>query len=218
MDATTTINSEAEKPWNGDHPSWADLFHGILTRPIVTLKQVDAALDVADSLAIYKFSTQTFNTVFLSAFILGLARITPTDIFSVVFDLISALTNEMLLWVLAAALLSMLSAVISDARPIKWKKALILTGWSFLPIIFYAPLLCFKNALGPIVLPLIAIPTWWSLFLLFASYKIALGINGKKLMVLILVVPPVIFLVYAFWTGFSFYMIFAEIIAAFVNK
>lgn len=213
MDAAIT-NAESTQSVNDQPTGWADVFYGILTRPIATLKYLDEA---SDSQPIYKLCTQAFNTVFLTACILGLARITPTDIFSVIFDLISALTNEMVLWVTAAALLSLLSAIISGARPTKWKKALVLTGWSFVPIMFFAPLLCLKNALGAMVLPLLSIPTWWSLFLLFSAYKIALGISARKLLVLLLVVPPVFFLVYAFWSGLSFYMMLAELIGAFAK-
>lgn len=212
MDAAIT-NTESAQSLSDEQSSWADLFVGMLVRPIATLKYLDA---VSDS-HIYKRCTQAFNTVFLSACMLGLARIKPTDIFSVLFDLISALTNEMALWVTAAALLSLLSAIISGARPTKWKKALVLTGWSFAPIMFFAPLICLKNALGAMVLPIMTLPTWWSLFLLFSACKIALGISGRKLLVLFLVVPPVLFVVYAFWTGLSFCLMLVELVSAFAK-
>ncbi len=212
MDAATTIESNESAPWDGDQPSWQSIFYGILTDPVATYKQLDLACDYG---SIYKLCTQAFNTVFLSACLLGLARITPSDGFGAAFDLLSAVTNEMIIWVFAAALLSLLSVVLSNARSTKWKKALVITGWSFVPIIFFAPLICFKNALGAMVLPFVMLPTWWSFALLLIGYKVALGISGRKLLVLVLVIPPLLFLCYAFWTGLSLIMMLTEIISAF---
>ncbi|MDZ4832213.1 MAG: YIP1 family protein [Candidatus Melainabacteria bacterium] len=212
MDASTTINSEATQTYDGENPSWSELFYGILMHPITTFKRLDALCEIG---SIYKLCMQAFSTVFLSACLLGLARITPTDGFGSFFDLVSALTNEMMLWVIAASVLSLLSAVIAGARPTKWKKALVLTGWSFVPLIFFAPIICFKNSLGAMVLPFIAIPTWWSLFLLFSAYKTALDISARKLLVLVVIVPPVLFLAYAFWSGLSFFLMLSEILSAF---
>lgn len=209
MDATTTTINE-----NVSTPSWADLFFGIITNPINTLKELDA---LYESAPVYTLAQQAFNVVFLTALLLGMARFNPEESFLSLFEILSVITNEMVVWVVAASLLSLLSTILSNARPTRWKKALVLTGWSFTPIIFFAPLMCFKNALGVWVFPIATIPTWWTLFLLFTSYKIALDVRASKLLVVALIMPPLLFLVYMFWTGLSLMVLLSEIISAFQN-
>jgi hypothetical protein len=206
VDATTITNEKVPSP------SWAQMFFGIITNPIATFKELDAFYETAP---VYTLTQQAFNTVFITALLLGMARFNPEEAFLSLYEILSVITNEMVIWVVSACLLSMLSTILSNARPVRWKKALVLTGWSFTPLIFFAPLMCFKNALGAWVLPIATVPTWWTLFLLFTSYKIALNVRTSKLLVVALLMPPLLFLVYMFWTGLSLMVLLSELISAF---
>jgi hypothetical protein len=207
LDATATLDA-----YENVKPSWSELFFNILTKPIDTLKQLD---HLCNGEMLFILTQQAFNTVFLTAFLLGCVRINPNESLLSIFEILSVIANEMIFWVIAAGLLSLLSTIITNAKPTRWKKALVLTGWSMTPIIFFAPMMCFKNVLGAWVLPFATIPTWWTLFLLCASYKIALGIHTRKLLVIAFVLPPLLFLVYVFWSGLSLIMLLSEIASAF---
>lgn len=205
MDATTIIDEKVSAP------TWTEVFFGIITKPFDTLRRLDALYETGRD---YTLTKQAFITVFVTALLLGSSRLTLADPYSL-FDVVGTITNEMVIWVIAAGLLALLSTILSNARPTRWTKALVLTGWSFTPIMFFAPLMCFKNAFGAWVLPVATIPTWWTLFLLFASYKIALNVKASKLFIVALIMPPVLFLVYLFWTGLSLMVLLSEIISAF---
>lgn len=205
MDATTTINETVATP------SWTEVFLGIITRPFDTLRHLDAAYETGRG---HTLAQQAFSTVLLSSLLLGLIRFDPGDGKSLL-EVIGAVSYGMVIWVVAAGFLSLLSTILSNARKTRWSKALVLTGWSFTPLMLFAPMTCFKNAFGAWVLPLATIPTWWTIFLLFASYKIALNVKSGKLFLLALIMPPLLFLVYIFWTGLSFIVLLSEIISAF---
>jgi len=211
VDAGATIASTTED----NNPSWTQLFLGILTQPIVTLKLLDRLCDRSDAMS--KLTQQAFLTVLLTALLLGCSRINPQESFLSTFEIFSVITNQMFLWVFAAGALSLLSTILNDARPTRWKKALVLTGWSLAPVVFFAPMMCLKNTMGPFVLPFATIPTWFTLFLLGASFKIALGISVRKMLVIAMVLPPMLFLVYIFWTGLSLVLVISEIISAFAR-
>lgn len=209
MDAASSTTVESNQA-----PGWSDLFLGVLTRPIETLRLLD---QLSDTHAVTDLTTKAFNTVFLTATFLGLSRINLQDGLLSVFEFLSTLTNEMVFWVVSAAVMFLLSAVFADARPAKWKKALVLTGFSLAPVIFFVPMLCLKNTLGTGALLFATIPTWWTLFLLCMSYRIALGISGRKLLVIALILPPMLFLVYLFWGGLAFFMLVSELISTIRN-
>ncbi len=196
--------------FEGDkRPSWAELFQNILFSPVATIHQLN---ELCDRQPVSTLTTQAFNTVFLSGLILGAVRFKPDSLFSV-FSLVGAVTDIMVAWVAVAGILTLLSATLPGALPTRWKKALVLTGWSMAPIIFFAPILCYKNLLGPFILPFATIPTWWTLFLLATSYKTALNVSAKKLFVVLLILPPMLFFVYAFWTGLSLCFFASELIS-----
>lgn len=213
MNAGQTIDmNDAAADGGRLSPSWADLFFNILTKPIATIHQLDQLCETA---SLFKLTQQAFNTVFLTAMVASLVRIYPGEIFISLLEVLAVVTNEMVFWVLAAAMLTMLSAALPNARRVRWKKALVLTGWSLAPVIFFAPMACFKTAFGAWAALLATLPTWWTVALLLLSYKISLGITSKKLLVLAVLVPPIVFLAYIFWTGFSLWMILSELLSSF---
>lgn len=193
-------------------PSWSDLFMGILLHPFDTFRELDRL--ASDEHLIPDLTTKAFNMVFLAAMIVGGVRIQTDDGFMSVMRILSTLTNCMMLWVILSMAMSSLSRVM-NAQPVSWKKSLVLTGWAFAPVIFFAPVLCFKNAIGPAVILFATVPTWWTMFLIYAGYKTGLNVTNTKLMVIAMVLPPMLFLVYIFWIGLAFFMVISEIVSAF---
>ncbi|MBX9667058.1 MAG: YIP1 family protein [Candidatus Obscuribacterales bacterium] len=199
--------------FEGDkRPRWAELFQNILIAPVKTIHQLNELCDVFSASAL---STQAFNTVFLSGLILGAVRFKPDSALLSIFSLLGAITDTMVVWVVVAGILTILSAALPGARSTRWTKALVLTGWSMAPVIFFAPILCYKNLLGPFILPFATIPTWWTLFLLATSYKVALNVSAKRLFLVLLILPPILFFVYFFWTSLSICFFASELISVF---
>ena len=81
--------------------------------------------------------------------------------------------------------------------------ALIATGWAFLPFAFFAPVACFKTALGGGFTLLACLPALWFLLLEWFAFQVSLRTSAVKLALIAFVVPPIFCLVYLFWIGLA---------------
>ena len=81
--------------------------------------------------------------------------------------------------------------------------AFIATGWAYLPFAFFAPIACFKSALGDGFTAFACLPALWFIVLQWLAFQTSLRTTTIKLALIALVVPPVFCLVYLFWIGLA---------------
>jgi len=194
-------------------PAWQEIALGILVHPIATMSTLDQWLD-GDRVLVNQLTTKAFNTVFLSSILLGLSRVQPDQSVDSILTVLLCLAAIMIIWVVMSGILAVLPSLLK-ARSVRWDKALALSGWAFLPLIFFAPILCFKLLVGALIFPFAMIPLLWSLILFWFAYKIALGVSNAKLFVLAVVLPPMLFFSFTFWLGAGTIFFINELASAF---
>jgi hypothetical protein len=182
-----------------DHASFTRVFMGILKAPVVTFAYLDEHFERLDS---YALTNHVFNVVFLTFALIGASRIKIEEGgWASVTHIVFVICNGMIVWLLLALSMSVLASLEKDHMP--WKKALTLTGWAFLPMIFYAPLQCYKQLLGPIIFLFGFAPLLWSAILQMQAFKVGLKLSNKKVIALALILPPLLTFAYLFWVAFA---------------
>ncbi len=188
-------------------PSWSETFYGMLFHP---KSMITALTSVPEHFS--DLRGPALNLVFLVFLVIGALKVSSTQALLSIFSVFSTICNGMILWVSLASVMVLLSRF-SQCRTVTWNQALSVTGWIFTPLIFLAPISCFRSVLGPAFLPLATIPTWWTLFLGLLIFNRTLSISYSKLLVICMVLPPVLFLVYLFWIGLLICMLVSEFIS-----
>jgi|AGTN01.1.fsa_nt_gi hypothetical protein len=191
------------------HASFASTFIGILTAPVETLKELNENFSSLDS---YTLTNHVFNAVFLALALDGMARINVTTGWFSIMNIIVVIANGMITWLMLAVAMVVLASLSKD-HEIPWKKALTLTGWPFLPLIFCAPLAAYKQMFGPFIFVFGFAPLIWTTILQLHAFKIALNLSNGRLMALCLILPPVIASAYLFWMLFAGSLLVGEIIS-----
>lgn len=115
----------------------------------------------------------------------------------VVLIAVGCVIGGLLNWVFLAWMLQLACAWLS--KPRTFNRCLVLAGWTTLPLIFTAPVACFKNICGPLYLLFALVPGAWSICLLFLVFQHATAMGKMKTFLLILVGPPLFALAYIFW-------------------
>lgn len=181
---------------------WADTFYGVITAPISTFDRLaDSDNDQTKTGLLGAFMCVAIG-MGLTAFI----RFNPHDqssILNVAGFFFGGLTN----WLFLSYILVLASAVLN--RRIKFSTALTVTGWGFLPFVFFPPLGLFKHVKVLFIL-LATLPAFWLLFLQWQAFKSSLKLSAPKLIALIIIVPPILFFVYVFWVGLALGILVAE--------
>ncbi|MBX9695610.1 MAG: YIP1 family protein, partial [Cyanobacteria bacterium] len=191
-----------------DAPGWSETFYGMLFHPKSMIMALTSAPEHFSDLR-----GPALSLVFLVFFVIGALRFSPSSGVLSIFTVLGSICNGMALWVTLATIMVTLSKL-PKSREVGWNEALVVTGWIFTPLIFMAPISCFKQALGPVFLPVATIPTWWTLFLGLIVFNRTLSTSFVRLLAICMVLPPVLFLIYVFWFGCLACMIVAEILAA----
>jgi hypothetical protein len=111
-----------------------------------------------------------------------------------------AVIANLTLWYSIAWLISYLSSWRS--APVELKRALVLSGWGFLPLIFTGPCALFSKASGGWDF-LLGIVSLWFVYLQVAVFNALLKLGRAKTISLLIILPPFFFLVYIFWMLFG---------------
>ncbi len=173
---------------------FADIFYGVLVAPRQTM------LILSDQT---KYPCTAGNIAQAGFFVIMVLSMTGWLRFKA--DSIQASVGSGLMFTLSGALNWFFMAVVLYYLSIfmrgrlKLGNALIATAWSFLPFIFFAPVLCFRSLLGNFFPLLAMMPALWFLFLLFVTFQASLRTSIPKLSLILIVVPPLFAFVYIFW-------------------
>lgn len=192
-----------------EHASFAATFLGILTAPVEKLKELDENFSSFDA---YTLTSHVFNAVFLALALVGMARIDIANFWFSLAGIVFVIANGMVAWLMLALSMVVLASL-SKEHQIPWKKALTLTGWPFIPLMFCAPLAAYKQLLGPFLFVIGFAPLLWTTILEMQAFKVALKLSNGKVIALALILPPLIASAYLFWVLFAGSLLLAEIIS-----
>lgn len=206
--ATEPDKAKVEK--KGDYENsfnlFADIFYGVLVAPRQTMLILSNGSKYPPNAG--HISQAIFFVVLVLSMIawLRFRFDAPSTAGSVLAFAVSGACN----WICVAFLLYYLSIFLRSR--LRLGNAIIATAWSFLPLIFLAPLYCFKHALGPLFFLLATLPVYWFLFLLWTTFHAALKTTHFKLGLILIVVPPLLAFVYLFWVGLSLVTLILQIL------
>lgn len=187
--------------WN----RWTDTFYGVITAPITTFNRLADPESDPEKTGVWGALLCVAIGMGLTAFI----RFNPKDP-STLLNVAGFLSGGLTDWLVLSYILVLISAVLN--RRIKFKTALTVTGWAFLPFVFFAPIGLFKHVKILFIL-LATLPAFWLLFLQWQAYKSSLKVSAAKLLAIIIIVPPILFFVYFFWVGLALTILAVEFLA-----
>lgn len=199
-------NPEKKSAYENSFNLFADIFYGVLVAPRQTMLILSNGAKYPPNAG--HVSQAIFFVVLVISMIawLRFRFETPSTAGSVLAFAISGTCN----WICVAFLLYYLSIFLRSR--LRLGNAIIATAWSFLPLIFLAPLYCFKHALGPLFFLLATLPVYWFLFLLWTTFHAALKTTHFKLGLILIVVPPLLAFVYLFWVGLSLVTLILQVL------
>jgi len=170
--------------------AWIDIFYGMLISPIQTL-------NVLSNPALYPPGLSAVLGSILIVVLCALANsATAGDCASIndlALNMIGSCLATLFFWLTLALFLRLLAAVMKIETSIRC--CFIVTGWSFLPLVFKAMAACFSNATvfgGLLSLSL----SLWFLFLELFAFDCVLKLGRFKTLGVILVLPPCLFFAY----------------------
>ncbi len=187
--------------------SFADYFYAALFEPVETIKKLSAEYPVHAK----DLWFNAFILVFLAGAIAGcVSAQKPAD---VVYRITLGILDLMFNWYIASYAMSGLSNMMGK-RKYTFKESASITGLAFAPLVLIGLLGCLA-ALPKVVYALaMTVPIYWSFFIFATAYRISLGLTYVRLGLLIMIVPPLLFLVYAFWFGSAILMLLGTLLRA----
>lgn len=191
---------------------FADIFYGVLVAPRQTMQILS---DGKKYPATFSHLTQSIFFLILVLSLVSwlkfkLDRMAESAVSSLVFTV-----SGIELWLVLAIALYYLG---SFARvKVRFGNALVSTAWAFLPVLFFAPIMCFKKLLGlGVMLPGMVVAIWF-LYLIFAAFQSALKTTALKMSLIVIVVPPIFAFVYLFWMGLALFSLGMQLLPRLVN-
>lgn len=200
------VKVEKKGDYENSFNLFADIFYGVLVAPRQTMLILSNGSKYPPNAG--HISQAIFFVVLVLSMVawLRFRFDAPSTAGSVLAFAVSGACN----WICVAFLLYYLSIFLRSR--LRLGNAIIATAWSFLPLIFLAPLYCFKHALGPLFFLLATLPVYWFLFLLWTTFHAALKTTHFKLGLILIVVPPLLAFVYLFWVGLSLVTLILQIL------
>jgi hypothetical protein len=145
-------------------------------------------------------------TVALALVISGLSKVDLHSVPLSTITFIGYFINGFFMWLFWGVILFAIAQFVPDARR-NFASLMIITGWSFLPLLFMAPISCFRGV--PIVFHLLeGIRALWSALLMWLAFQSALKLGNTKMIVLTLVLPPLLIGFATFWLSWFFISLF----------
>lgn len=194
-----------------DDSSFSNVFLGLLTAPVETLTHLN---DNFANLDIDKQTSHVFNAVFLAMALAGMSYIHVAQGWFSILTVILVLSKGMIWWLWLALSLTVLASL-SKTSQMTWKKALTLTGWPFIPLMFYAPLACYKQFFGPLIFLFGFAPILWVTILETQAFRVALNLSTGKAIAAAVILPSLITSAYLFWMFFTGALFLGEVISYF---
>ncbi len=205
--ATPNNNEELTPPAceNDGKCNFINYFAQALFEPISTLKKL-----CADSAAKNEpLWFDAFLVVFLAGAIFGCVRAHRAG--EVLYHVSSGIIDYLLYWYFVSSILFGLSKMIGT-RKYTFKECAGITGVIFAPLVLLGLLGCLAALPLLLYAAILTLPIYWSIYLLSVAYRTALGISYIQIILLLMVAPPLLFLVYAFWIGSAVFMLIGTIL------
>jgi hypothetical protein len=202
---------EAKSGYKNPFHLFADVFYGVLIAPRQTLAILG---DRAKFPPTFANLLLTFALVLFSIGLPAAMKASSGGVSAVegMLKSYSFIFGNLFNWSVLSLILYYLSIGLRPNR-LTLGNAFIVTGWAFLPFAFFAPVACFKAALGNGFIFLACVPAIWFLFLQWTAFQTALRVSNFKLVLIALVVPPVLCLIYLFWIGLAAFSLISQLIA-----
>jgi Yip1 domain len=207
---TSPQEPEGKSGYTNPLALFADVFYGVLIAPRPTFSILSNSTKFPPTLANLFLS---FILVFVAlalpgAIKVGAAANTAEGLLKASAFVLGNLAD----WALLSLILYYLSIWLRGNK-LTLGNAFIVTGWAYLPFAFFAPVACFKGALGNAFTMFACLPAMWFIVLQWLAFQTALRTTTIKLALIALVVPPVFCLVYLFWIGLAVFSLLSQLIA-----
>jgi hypothetical protein len=178
---------------------WADIFYGLLVAPIRTIEILtdDEALG-----ATYKTVLGAAVMVLLANGISGCVDAATSGVRPDFAILFSVEFQAIVMWLALSALVHIICGWVSK-REVAFSTSLVGVGWAFMPLVFAAPMSCFRT-LGIVYNLLAAIPILWMCYLQWLVFNHSLAIGSVKMFALLVLGPPLFIITYFFWLSAAF--------------
>ena len=178
---------------------WADIFYGLLVAPIRTIEVLtdDDALG-----ATAKTVLGAAVMVLLANGISGCVDAANSGARPTLPILISVEFQAIVMWLALSALVHIICGWVSK-REVAFSTSLVGVGWAFMPLVFAAPMSCFRS-FGIVYDLLAAIPILWMCYLQWLVFNHSLAIGSVRMFALLVLGPPVFICTYLFWLTVAF--------------
>ncbi len=191
-------NNEPISPDSELH-SLLNYFHAALFEPISTLKKLTAETATHTK----ELWFEAFLLVVITGAIMGGVKShSPSQL---LFFVSSRILDLLIFWYIASSILLSLSKVVGPRKYIM-KECAAITGIAFAPLVLTGLLGCLAALPQAAYMAILSLPFLWTMALLVMSYRISLGISYFKIMLMVAVLPPLLFLVETFWIGSALIM------------
>jgi hypothetical protein len=163
--------------------NWVETFTGILCAPVQTMRALALLSDT------HQAGIGGAALAVLLPFALDGIRLTPpSNLLFVWFNVPFAIILGMLLWLTIAGVYALTGSIFGSPRKF-CRRAFVLTGWSYAPWMFMAPVYCYRELLGPAFTIFAAIPLVWTFILQMLAVKESFELRSSQVLALFFVVP-----------------------------
>ncbi|HEY9712758.1 MAG TPA: Yip1 family protein, partial [Chroococcales cyanobacterium] len=188
--ASTTIANNSQIK-----DDFALFFLDILTAPLNTMQAIMAPEAPLDG---KRLGRKTCLLVVLVSAISGLASASPDFPAGPTVIAVGAILGGLINWIALSWLLHIFSNWVTSHH-VTFKSCLIGVGWSFLPMIFDAPVSCFRPLLHHFYYPALGALWVWSAYILWLAFKEAMQMSTLRAVLLFLFGPPLMVVSSFFW-------------------
>lgn len=178
---------------------WADIFYGLLVAPISTINFLtdDEALQPT-----FKTVAGAAVMVLLANGISGIVAASTSGNQPTMPIVCSVEFEAVVMWLALSAIVHIICGWVSK-REVSFSTSLVSVGWAFMPLVFAAPMSCFRS-LGFIYTLLSTIPVLWMCYLQWLVFNHALAIGTVRMFALLVLGPPIFIVAYLFWLSVAF--------------
>lgn len=174
--------------------SLLNYFHASLFEPISTLKK----LTEKSAITTKELWFEAFLLVVIAGAIMG--GVKSQNPLQLLFFVSSRIIDLLIIWYVASYILLTLSKMVGTRKYIM-KECAAITGIAFAPLVLTGLLGCLAALPQAAYMAILSLPFLWTIALLAMAYRISLGISYFKIMLIVVVLPPLLFWVESFWIG-----------------
>lgn len=176
-----------------------DYFHAALFEPISTIKKLTAANPGQTEYLWF----EAFSVVVIAGAIMG--GVKSQSALQLLYNCSSRILDLLITWYIVTSILHTLSKEFG-VRKYSIKEGFALTGIAFAPLVLTGLLGCLAALPAPAYFFFLSMPVFWSLGLMVTAFRASLGLSYLRLMLLVMIIPPLLFLVETFWLGLALLM------------